>query len=214
MERTGGVDVQDRLSFIGSPVLGGPGAFGILFGGGASIFQIVRTVGEEVLLESPVKRGDLFTIEYRHSSDHTPVRDLFTIGDEGEIVLIEESYRWYGAGLESHPEMGKTYFSGELDPGSHATGLSPLPASGRRSRQPCPDPSRSGNTAVVHCKGEGIGMDSHNEERQQTIEKEPAIPSSRRDGTGKRKRPWRRSAPKRCSMNSNGNANTGIFPPC
>jgi len=76
-------------------------------------FQIVRTVGEEVLWESPVKRGDLFTIEYRHSSDHTPVRDLFTIGDEGEIILIEESYLWYGAGLESHPDVGKTDFSGD-----------------------------------------------------------------------------------------------------
>jgi hypothetical protein len=75
--------------------------------------QIVRTAGEEVLWESPVKRGDRFTIEYRHSSDHTPVQDLFTIGEEGEIILIEESYLWYGAGLESHPDMGKTDFSGD-----------------------------------------------------------------------------------------------------
>jgi hypothetical protein len=80
---------------------------------GSLTFQIVRTAGEEVLWESPAKRGDFFTIEYRHSSDHTPVRDLFTIGDEGEIVLIEESYRWHGAGLESHPGMGKTDFSGD-----------------------------------------------------------------------------------------------------
>ncbi len=74
-------------------------------------FQIVRTA--EVLWESAVKRGDFFTIEYRHSSDHTPVRDQFTINDDGEIVLIAESYRWYGAGLESHPDVGKTDFSGE-----------------------------------------------------------------------------------------------------
>jgi len=80
---------------------------------GSLTFQIVRTVGEEVLWESPVKRGDHFTIEYRHSSDHTPVRDLFTIGDEGEIILVEESYLWYGAGLESHPDVGKTDFSGD-----------------------------------------------------------------------------------------------------
>jgi hypothetical protein len=80
---------------------------------GSMTFQILRTVGEEVLWEAPVKRGDRFTIEYRHSSDHTPVRDLFTVGDGGEIVLLEESYRWYGAGLESHPEMGETDFSGD-----------------------------------------------------------------------------------------------------
>ncbi len=80
---------------------------------GRLTFQIVRTVGEEALWESPVEPGDFFTIEYRHSSDHTPVRDLFTIDDNGEIVLIEESYRWYGAGLESRADVGKTDFSGE-----------------------------------------------------------------------------------------------------
>jgi hypothetical protein len=35
------------------------------------------------------------------------------IDDNGEIVLIEESYRWYGAGLESRADVGKTDFSGE-----------------------------------------------------------------------------------------------------
>lgn len=76
-------------------------------------FQIVRTTDEGVLWESPVKAGDSFLIEYRHSSDHTPVRDLFTIGGCGEIVLVEESYLWYGAGLESHPDVGKIDFSGD-----------------------------------------------------------------------------------------------------
>jgi len=80
---------------------------------GDLIFQIVRTDGEQVLWESAARPGDHFTIEYRHSSDHTPVRDLFRIGDDGEIVLIEESYQWYGAGLESHPDVGKTDFSGK-----------------------------------------------------------------------------------------------------
>jgi len=81
--------------------------------GGDLTFQIVRTNGEQVLWESSAKPGDRFTINYRHSSDHTPVRDLFTIGVEGEIILIEESYRWYGAGLESHPDVGKIDFSGD-----------------------------------------------------------------------------------------------------
>lgn len=85
----------------------------VLYAEGGIIFQIVRTAGEEVLWESPVESGDYFTIDYRHSSDHTPVHDLFQIGSDGQIVLIEESYRWYGAGLESHPDVGKTDFSGE-----------------------------------------------------------------------------------------------------
>jgi hypothetical protein len=75
------------------------------------VLQIVRTLGEEVLWESPVRQGDVFTITYRHSSDHTPVLDIFRIGDQGEVVLIEERYRWHGAGLESHPAVGVTDFS-------------------------------------------------------------------------------------------------------
>lgn len=80
---------------------------------GDLIFQIVRTDGEQVLWESAARPGDHFTIEYHHSSDHTPVRDLFRIGENGEIVLIEESYRWFGAGLESHPDVGQIDFSGD-----------------------------------------------------------------------------------------------------
>lgn len=75
--------------------------------------QIVCTATEKVLWESLVKGGDVFMLSYTHSSDHTPVRDLFTISDDGEIVLIEESFLWYGAGLESNPDVGKTDFSGE-----------------------------------------------------------------------------------------------------
>lgn len=82
-------------------------------GPGGLNLQIVRTKGEEILWEASAKPGDYFTIEYQHSSDHTPVRDLFTIGDHGEIILIEESYRWYGAGLESFPGVGEIDLSGD-----------------------------------------------------------------------------------------------------
>lgn len=94
------------LLFAGQSVAGGSALENLTF-------QIVRTAGEEVLWESPIRPGDSFTIDYRHSSDHTPVHDLFRIEDGGEIVLIEESYRWFGAGLESHPAAGNTDYSGD-----------------------------------------------------------------------------------------------------
>jgi hypothetical protein len=62
--------------------------------------QVVRHSNGQVLREYPVKKGDCFTIDYRHSSDHTPVHDIFRISESGEIVLVEEDYLWYGAGLE------------------------------------------------------------------------------------------------------------------
>ncbi len=38
------------------------------------------------LWEHPVQAGDTFTIDYRHSSDHTPVHDLF------RSPRVEKSY--------------------------------------------------------------------------------------------------------------------------
>lgn len=73
--------------------------------------QVVRHSNGQVLREYPVKKGDCFTIDYQHSSDHTPVHDIFRISESGEIVLIEEDYLWYGAGLEFHPAVADISFS-------------------------------------------------------------------------------------------------------
>ena len=61
--------------------------------------QVVGQPEDRVLLEFQVAAGDLFYIDYVHSSDHTPVHDIFRM-DEGGIVLIEEVFDWYGSGLE------------------------------------------------------------------------------------------------------------------
>jgi hypothetical protein len=54
----------------------------------------------EVLLDLPANPGDRFHIHYIHSSDNTPIQDTFEIGRRGEMILIEEKFSWYGAGLE------------------------------------------------------------------------------------------------------------------
>lgn len=70
--------------------------------------QIVKEPDHTVLLELPIKKGDYFYIDYTHSSDLTPVHDVFQIDDRGMIVLIEEDYEWYGAGLEFHSQAEAT----------------------------------------------------------------------------------------------------------
>lgn len=54
----------------------------------------------KIMLEVPIKPGDLFFYDYIHSSDHTPVKDTFRAEKDGKMILIEEAYLWYGAGLE------------------------------------------------------------------------------------------------------------------
>jgi len=61
--------------------------------------QVVGQPEGRILLEFQVEAGDLFYIDYVHSSDHTPIHDIFRM-DKGGIVLIEEVFDWYGSGLE------------------------------------------------------------------------------------------------------------------
>jgi hypothetical protein len=65
--------------------------------------EVVRRADDHVLWAHPVRAGENFTIDYRHSSDHTPVHDTFQITAEGAIILVEERFDWYGSGLEFHP---------------------------------------------------------------------------------------------------------------
>ena len=73
--------------------------------------EVVRVASGRVLWEHSIQEGDRFTIDYRHSSDHTPVHDIFQIAGEGKIVLIEEDYQWYGAGLEFNPAAADISFA-------------------------------------------------------------------------------------------------------
>ena len=75
---------------------------------GELCLQIVKQPEGTVLAECNVTRGDHFFIDYIHSSDHTPIHDVFMIDEEGSIVLIEEDYDWYGAGLEFHSRADST----------------------------------------------------------------------------------------------------------
>ena len=73
------------------------------------VLQIVAVPDNGVLWESTVITGDRFYLDYVHSSDHTPIHDVFEVGRHGEIILIEEDFRWYGAGLEFHPQADITF---------------------------------------------------------------------------------------------------------
>lgn len=74
----------------------------LCFAGNDSPFSIrVESLERgKVLLDLSAKPGDRFYIHYIHSSDKTPVHDVFEIGISGEMILIEENFDWYGAGLE------------------------------------------------------------------------------------------------------------------
>ncbi len=96
------------LLLVSSPCLGEEEA----------LFSVyVENVGSrKVLFEFPVRQGDRFFLDYVHSSDKTPIHDIFEIGREGEMILVEESFSWYGAGLEFMDRDGAsvTFHDGKI----------------------------------------------------------------------------------------------------
>jgi hypothetical protein len=72
-----------------------------------SFFLRVESLDQgEVLLNLPVRPGDQIYLHWIHSSAKTPILDTFEVGDKGEMLLVEEDYQWYGAGLEFTDHQG------------------------------------------------------------------------------------------------------------
>lgn len=53
-----------------------------------------------LLIQKEIVGGEIITLEYIHSADGTPVKAVFE-ADQKRLRLVEESYSWYGAGLEA-----------------------------------------------------------------------------------------------------------------
>lgn len=65
--------------------------------------KLTKQPENEVLMAISLNAEECFFLDYIHSKDKTPVHDIFHIGKKGKLVLVEEHYEWYGAGLAFHP---------------------------------------------------------------------------------------------------------------
>lgn len=66
----------------------------------------------EVYAEYPVESGDTFAVEFVHSVNKSPVRDVFEIR-EGEVWNIQCIYYGFGAGVEEELGEGEALSYGE-----------------------------------------------------------------------------------------------------
>ncbi|QQK74796.1 DUF1850 domain-containing protein [Salicibibacter cibarius] len=61
--------------------------------------QVVATASNDVLFEEEIQPGDTFFHEYIHSVMKTPIREVFEINDDFEIVSKETWTQAFGAGI-------------------------------------------------------------------------------------------------------------------
>lgn len=59
------------------------------------------------LYQAPVKEGDEFVIEFVHSVERTPVKEIFKIEQDYNIYLVGTEYESFGAGLPTMPCEGE-----------------------------------------------------------------------------------------------------------
>ncbi|MGM9538500.1 MAG: DUF1850 domain-containing protein [Candidatus Onthomonas sp.] len=63
---------------------------------------------EEVYARYPIQAGEEFSIEFKHSVNKTPVRDVYQITEDGQFHNIRCIYYGFGAGVQTQLEEGET----------------------------------------------------------------------------------------------------------
>lgn len=56
----------------------------------------------------PVELGDMFSVEFIHSVNKSPVRDYYEIRGGGEIYVVQTDYYGFGAGVQTELNPGET----------------------------------------------------------------------------------------------------------
>lgn len=76
---------------------------GALAWAGRGSTLVVEDVGQaRILHRERVSPGDLFTLDYVHTSERVPVRGTFQIGADGGLTVTETAFGGFGPGL---PEL-------------------------------------------------------------------------------------------------------------
>lgn len=82
---------------------------GAIVASGVTIQQVLVVEGEDgtELLVVPVEDNATVVLEYTHSVEKTPVRDIYTV-DEGGLRMTRMEFSSFGAGLPSNADVERT----------------------------------------------------------------------------------------------------------
>ena len=77
------------------------------FGNRNQTLVVCNSETEDVIMTFPVCEGDEFSVEFIHSVNQSPVKDVFRI-ENGQIVADRTIYSAFGAGVQTEIEDGQT----------------------------------------------------------------------------------------------------------
>jgi hypothetical protein len=58
----------------------------------------------QIIWSTNVISGDEFVLEYTHSVHKTPVKDYYTVTDDGQMILVKSAFSTFGAGMPYESE--------------------------------------------------------------------------------------------------------------
>lgn len=79
---------------------------------GRSLVLQNRKTGE-VYAAYPISEGERFSVEFIHSVNKTPVRDVYEIRNGNDIYVVETDYFGFGAGVQTQLNPGETLEYGD-----------------------------------------------------------------------------------------------------
>lgn len=79
-----------------------------LFYGCPRKLELCNSQTGEVYATYPIKDGDRFSIEFIHSVNKTPVRDIYEVRDGNDIYVVETDYYDFNAGVQTELNPGET----------------------------------------------------------------------------------------------------------
>jgi len=88
---------------------------------------LAETHNEILLHAQKVELDQIIILAYTHSSDGTPVQQIFRVSNSKTLDLLEERYRWYGAGLEFGSGYDISYKDGWVFVTGYDRSFNPLP---------------------------------------------------------------------------------------
>lgn len=76
---------------------------------GRGTYLVLRNLQtDQVYARYPVQPGETFSIQFKHSVNKTPVRDVYQITEDGQFHNFRCIYYGFGAGVQTQLEEGET----------------------------------------------------------------------------------------------------------
>ncbi len=102
-----------KIAFTAAAVIVAAAVLIIAVEGGSRRLVLTDVNTGEVYADFPVSDGTRFSVEFVHSINKTPVKDIYEVRNGSEIYVVETDYYSFGTGVQTQLNPGETLEYGD-----------------------------------------------------------------------------------------------------